>query len=329
MTALSLVQARGSADEARSDFAVLRQWGVRSGFGDVVKAVLNIWRSRGWVALGYSSWADAFAGEVGEPLRMSTKNRRKLVAELSAAGMSSRAIAVVTGTGDRQAAGDIQTAQKVHSLDIATDPAIPAGSVAGLDGAVRVTDRHRSAALTAKIAELRESSLGLTWPQIGELVGLSGNAAHMRYRHHQSSARAKVESPPAPPARTHETRQGRVQRIVELVAEGATSDLIASQIGVRPEYVRLLAREEGIELTADIQRGGMKVKKSIDEVAATDRWLDNLDAALASSTAFLNPEHADPAHAEQWAARLRDITKHLQALTRKYDRQSKKEETHP
>ena len=52
------------------------------------------------LALGYRSWTEYVAAEFGsEPLRLGRDDRRALVAELTAAGMPTRAIAPVLGVG--------------------------------------------------------------------------------------------------------------------------------------------------------------------------------------------------------------------------------------
>lgn len=319
------------ADESRADFARLRQWQARGDFDSVVAAALNIWRNQGWVVLGYATFAEAYAGEVGAPLQMSPKNRRRLVAELSAAGMSSRAISAITGQSYVQATADIQTVKFLNSLDMDTagDPDClelqtpDRPTVVGLDGAARVCDPTASAKLTADIVALRESNERLTWEKIGAAVGLSKNAASARYYEHQRRTDAEPVQP-VEPARKPSSRAATVEAIRTRAAEGASSDLIAQELCLSAEYVRRRAHEEGIELLADNQRG-YKVPRGVDTNASTERWVTNLEAAIASSESFLDPEHADPEDAARWASRLRHIASHLQALTRKYDKQTKKE----
>lgn len=60
------------------------------------------------IALGYGSWTDYLADVLGEePLRLARDDRRELVTALAAEGMSTRAIAPIVGTSQRQVARDV------------------------------------------------------------------------------------------------------------------------------------------------------------------------------------------------------------------------------
>jgi len=64
--------------------------------------------SNAYAALGYPSWTAYLADVLGEtPLRLEREVRQELVAELSAQGMSTRAIAPIVGASQRTVAGDV------------------------------------------------------------------------------------------------------------------------------------------------------------------------------------------------------------------------------
>ncbi|WP_053386007.1 hypothetical protein [Leucobacter japonicus] len=68
------------------------------------------------VTLGYASWTAYVTDLFGnEPLRLARDVRRELVAELTEAGMSTRAIAPIVGTGFKTVARDIEAARGVSS----------------------------------------------------------------------------------------------------------------------------------------------------------------------------------------------------------------------
>ncbi|GLU88891.1 hypothetical protein [Agromyces sp. NBRC 114283] len=97
--------------------------------------------------LGYPSWTAYLKDVFGdEPLRLARDVRQELVAELSAQGMSTRAIAPIVGVSPRQITTDIRDAEGVNNFTpgpqtmMQVDPDtgevedIPARHVTGLDG---------------------------------------------------------------------------------------------------------------------------------------------------------------------------------------------------
>lgn len=61
--------------------------------------IIDSYRQRDWIALGYDSWDGLCSAEFGTVLRLSIEDRQQAVAELSDAGMSSRAIGAALGVG--------------------------------------------------------------------------------------------------------------------------------------------------------------------------------------------------------------------------------------
>lgn len=93
-------------------------------------------------ALGFSSWTAYIQDVFGdEPLRLARDVRRELVAELSAQGMSTRAIAPILGVDHKTVHNDIvrtvesSTVTEVLPVDSTTGEVLPAPrTVTGLDG---------------------------------------------------------------------------------------------------------------------------------------------------------------------------------------------------
>lgn len=82
-------EARARADRIRSGMRVLAEWQQ-----DVIAA----YAARDWDALGYETWDAYIDGEYGEHrVRLPREQRREIVAGMSAAGMSTRAIGSAVG----------------------------------------------------------------------------------------------------------------------------------------------------------------------------------------------------------------------------------------
>lgn len=115
-------QARARADRIRSGMRVLAEWQQ-----DVIAA----YAARDWDALGYETWDAYIDGEYGEHrVRLPREQRREIVAGMSAAGMSTRAIGAAVGVdhktvvNDRAATGENSPVpETVMSLDGRERPA--------------------------------------------------------------------------------------------------------------------------------------------------------------------------------------------------------------
>jgi len=115
-------EARARADRIRSGMRVLAEWQQ-----DVIAA----YAARDWDTLGYETWDAYIDGEYGEHrVRLPREQRREIVAGMSAAGMSSRAIGAAVGVdhktvvNDRAATGENSPVpETVLSLDGRERPA--------------------------------------------------------------------------------------------------------------------------------------------------------------------------------------------------------------
>jgi hypothetical protein len=115
-------EARARADRIRSGMRVLAEWQQ-----DVIAA----YAARDWDTLGYDTWDAYIDGEYGEHrVRLPREQRREIVAGMSAAGMSSRAIGAAVGVdhktvvNDRAATGENSPVpETVLSLDGRERPA--------------------------------------------------------------------------------------------------------------------------------------------------------------------------------------------------------------
>jgi hypothetical protein len=88
--------------------------------------IIESFRQRDWIALGYESWDALCSAEFGTVLRLSVEDRQQAVSELRGAGMSTRAIGSALGVSDVTVRRDIEGA-----TNVAPDPVV---KVSGLDG---------------------------------------------------------------------------------------------------------------------------------------------------------------------------------------------------
>lgn len=116
-------EARARAERIRSGMRVLAEWQQ-----DVIAA----YAKDDWRALGYASWDSYLDGEFGEHrVQLPREQRREIVASMSAAGMSTRAIGAAVGASKDTVHRDLSSSvsfetdgtRTVHSLDGRERPA--------------------------------------------------------------------------------------------------------------------------------------------------------------------------------------------------------------
>lgn len=100
--------------------------------------------------------------------------------------------------------------------------------------------------------------------------------------------------------------------IATLAAEGHSSGQIAAQLGVNEEYVRRLARNNGIEIRADRVVGRTRHHDSNRIMRKTVSALEG----LAMGIALIDLEDLDPAEITDWAASLTDSVRALNRFAR-------------
>lgn len=105
------------ADRARTLISQLR-----TAVDDVRAAIVELYQGRAWLPLGYPDWDAMCDAEIGVRLHLPIQARRALVTDLSANGLSSRAIGSALGMDQRTTRRDRGAAN-----------AAPA-TVVGLDG---------------------------------------------------------------------------------------------------------------------------------------------------------------------------------------------------
>lgn len=101
-----------TTDEAEAVTGRIRRWVNDFPIEDVVLA----FRGRVWVALSYASWSEWCECELGG-LKLPAPKRREVVAELSGAGMSNRAIGDAIGVDERTVRRDATAANAAVDSD--------------------------------------------------------------------------------------------------------------------------------------------------------------------------------------------------------------------
>lgn len=131
---MSELQAVSTRDDAIARAKRIRA-GIRS-LAELQQDIIDAYHARDWHVLGYGSWDGYVSGEFGNELpRLDRQERRELVVNLRAEGLSTRAIASVGGVSDYTVREDLRSGARNHAP--AVDPAEPDPAdvaVTGLDG---------------------------------------------------------------------------------------------------------------------------------------------------------------------------------------------------
>jgi hypothetical protein len=79
---------------------------IRTGVTAVLDDLVESWRARDWVALGYGSWDAMCDAEFGARIALPKDQRQGVVEGLAGEGMSTRAIGSALGVGQRTVVRD-------------------------------------------------------------------------------------------------------------------------------------------------------------------------------------------------------------------------------
>lgn len=219
------------------------------------------------------------------------EQRRDLILRLRGDGMSTRTIAESVGVGKDTVARALAS---VAVPPVANETGHTA-AIVGADGKnyqPETLEQRRGLA-----AELR--SEGYSIAQIADLMSVAKSTAQSLL-----APRKKVE--PINPKSPADTPR-KVARIRELASKAWTSPQIARDLDVGEEWIRRLAKENGIEITADKAVG--KTRR-IDSNAVLTSIVEDLEQ-LALPMRLVKFEDLDAARAEEWANSLTDSIKAL------------------
>lgn len=139
MTALTVIEARDRIARVKASVDTIRE------------DLLALWSGQAWKSLGYESWDALCDAEFEVRLALPITQRREVVADLTEAGMSSRAIAGALGVDQKTVVNDRQSGEELSS---------PA-TVTGTDGKqypAKVTQTTRVSEATKIEREIDEAT---------------------------------------------------------------------------------------------------------------------------------------------------------------------------
>lgn len=109
--------------------------------GELIEKLLRAWEGHAWEALKYASWQDYCKAEFdAEHLALPRSERGTVVARLSAAGMSTRAIAAATNVSREQVRRDLLPGDTNVSVTESDEAATKQGGMSEEDD-LELTDR--------------------------------------------------------------------------------------------------------------------------------------------------------------------------------------------
>ncbi len=206
--------------------------------------IVRAFQGRAWIALGYSSWDEMCEHEFdGARIKLPREERREVVASLSDAGMSTRAIGAAIGVSDGTVRNDMK-------------PDAGAQSYAPADPDDAITD--------------------------AEIVEDVGPVDHKPITGLDGKTYPKPEpkpSPKTPPDRTRAAVAERRRLIREMAADGHTSHQIAKKLNLTVESLRAICRAEDITIVADKTVGRTH---GIDQTQVIENTIGVLEGVAAS-----------------------------------------------
>lgn len=222
---------------------------------------------------------------------LSREQRREMVRRLGELGMSTRQIAEVADVSHMTVARDAEDDRGVTDVT-------PRARV-GKDGKTyqpkTVVEQRRQ-----NVAELLAA--GFTHAQIADSLGVPHSTVH-------TDAKVLRDVTSKPSSKSPADTPRKVERIRELAAKAWTSPQIARDLGVGEQRVRELARNNGIDITADKVLG--KTRR-IDSNHVMQEVVDTL-AQLDMPMRVINLKELDAARVSEWA---NSLTESIRALNR-------------
>lgn len=130
--------ALATSNTADRDEAVARAERIRAGIrsmSELQQDIADAYHARDWETLGYQTWDSYVTGEFGGAMpRLDRTERRELVVNLRAEGLSTRAIAAATGVDQKTVVNDQRAVRSGEEISSPGKEAEPDRPVTGLDG---------------------------------------------------------------------------------------------------------------------------------------------------------------------------------------------------
>ena len=141
-------------EKAAADAARARVNRIRSHVEDIKSEIVAAYRERDWDALGYDSWEEYCSAEFGGTIELPRSEREPLHFALREHGLSTRAIAAVTGVHKDTVNEDIKR-------QLAENPPVDLPPTLGRDGRTRKSPKKERVRAQV-VAQRRPVSLALT-----------------------------------------------------------------------------------------------------------------------------------------------------------------------
>lgn len=249
---------------------------LRLGLEGVWELAIEAWDGRAWVALGYGSWDEYCTREFGQcRIRLPRQEREEVLAPLSDAGMSTRAIGSLTGLHERtvrRVLADVPTGEVARGHDDKVGQGqggVGVRRVAGQDGKAYPTRRPTKSDVLVRRAEVAQlRNLGKSQVEIAAALDVaqatvSADLAELTAISGAAGVAGLTDV-------LQEARDGAGRTDVTAVAE---------YLGVEASATRDLGRMSKQPL-ADLEA---TLSVVLDEVVYSDEWLDHdqHDAAVA------------------------------------------------
>lgn len=250
--------------------------------------IVKAYQGRAWVVLGYPSWDEYCDAEFdGARLRLPREERTMVVASLSDAGLSTRAIGAAIGVHKDTVRNDLAGGEKSPPHpdpdDEITDAEIVEDvgeidhqprTVTGIDGKTYPKNRKdKNVETTTRASEVEAfAKLGLTVDDIAEELDITPE----RVRAIAGPNKIDIKGWDRGPVAT----EARWTKAQEMAEHGWSSHQIAAEIGVTAETVRSKARELGFEIRADQILGRQRHVKTEEVVENVVNMLDGIRMSL-------------------------------------------------
>jgi hypothetical protein len=149
--------------------------------------IIESYRERDWIALGYDSWDALCSAEFGTVLRLSIEDRQQAVAELREAGMSTPAIGAALGVSDETVRRDL------------TSTNVEVETITGLDGRQQPASRPPKPK-SEDAAPRPQAAPDESSQRLRDYIESDPDVRAARLRKHLSSFIARIHAPLPDPA---------------------------------------------------------------------------------------------------------------------------------
>lgn len=250
---------------------------LRLGLEGVWELAIKAWDGRAWIALGYGSWDEYCTREFGQcRIRLPRQDREEVLAPLSAAGMSTRAIGSLTGLNERtvrRVLADVPTGEVAHGHDDGAGErhggaragdrpgGVGVRRIAGRDGKAYPTRRPTKSDVLVRRAEVaRLRNLGKSQVEIAAALDVA-----------QATVSADLAELTAISGAAGVA--GLTDVLQQARDEAGRTDVtaVAEYLGVETSATRDLGRMSK-QPVADLEA---TLSVVLDEVVYSDEWLDH------------------------------------------------------